>query len=200
MIADRPELERSIKVKGMYGIEEKEMLAAFEVAMTPHSALPPAAQDNHHVVLGLQPRRMRQAITSAGAYIPWEKDRRFSWLAHEIRSQSGSPGSNTGATSSGNTNDVLAVVRKAENMEDALEVLTIHIAARLARLLMIDAAAVQPTQKSVAGHGLDSMIVAEFRNWIFMELKLDIPFQQLLAGGLTVADLAKTVYENIRQA
>lgn len=62
---------------------------------------------------------------------------------------------------------------------------------------MLDESAVQTTQMSVASHGLDSMIGAEFRNWLFREFKIDVPFQQLLAGTLTIAELAQMLCEKV---
>lgn len=40
------------------------------------------------------------------------------------------------------------------------------------------------------------MIGAELRNWIFKELALDIPFQQLLGPGLTITKFATQVCAN----
>lgn len=196
MISQRPELEKAIKVKGMYGIEEKEMLEAFEVAMTPYTSLP---QDIHHIVVGVQPRRMSQAIKSAGAFVSWETDPPFNWLALAVHEQVGHSQSSISASASG-MHSVLATVQQAPNAEDAIEAITICVAKRLSRLLATEAESIQLTQKSVASHGLDSMIGAEFRNWIFREFKVNIPFQQLLAGSLTVSELAETLYKKITKS
>ncbi|EMR63202.1 putative polyketide protein [Eutypa lata UCREL1] len=196
MISQRPELEKAIKVKGMYGIEEKEMLEAFEVAMTPYASLP---QDIHHIVVGVQPRRMSQAIKSTGAFVSWETDSRFNWLALAVHEQVDHSQSSISASASG-MHSVLATVQQAPNAEDAIEAITICVVKRLSRLLATEAESIQLTQKSVASHGLDSMIGAEFRNWIFREFKVNIPFQQLLAGSLTVSELAETLYKKITKS
>ncbi|KAJ5617564.1 Acyl transferase/acyl hydrolase/lysophospholipase [Penicillium hordei] len=42
-------------------------------------------------------------------------------------------------------------------------------------------------------YGVDSMIGAELRNWIFKELGLDISFQQLLGPSLTITKFAEDI-------
>ena len=46
-------------------------------------------------------------------------------------------------------------------------------------------------------YGLDSMIGAEMRTWIFKEFGLDYPFQKLLAPTLTFKGLAQVVAEKM---
>lgn len=51
--------------------------------------------------------------------------------------------------------------------------------------------------KSVASYGLDSMIGAELRSWLFKEFGLDIGFQTLLGQTLTFTALANMVAEEL---
>ncbi|RYP49852.1 hypothetical protein DL768_004507 [Monosporascus sp. mg162] len=90
-ISEHPEVERSIKSKGMYGIRENEMLEAFEVAMTPQSLLPPGVD---HIAVGIQPRRYGKAIKAAEAHIPWGEDPRLNWMAAAIKETEGLRGIN----------------------------------------------------------------------------------------------------------
>lgn len=46
-----------------------------------------------------------------------------------------------------------------------------------------------PMAKTVASHGLDSRIGAEFRNLIFREFNVEMPFQQLLSPSVTTLGL-----------
>ncbi|RYP67427.1 hypothetical protein DL771_007258 [Monosporascus sp. 5C6A] len=192
-ISEHPEIEQSIKSKGMYGIRENEMLEAFEVAMTPQSLLPPGVD---HIAVGIQPRRLAKAIKAAGAHIPWDEDPRLNWMSTAIMEAD----SLWGISTSGNAKDTIAAIRQAPDLDQAVQVTTAHLTNRLARLLMIETDSIQLTHKSVANHGLDSMIGAEFRNWIFREFKVDIPFQQLLAGSLTVSELTRTLCTKVREA
>jgi hypothetical protein len=63
--------------------------------------------------------------------------------------------------------------------------------------LMISVEDIQTSRGSIASVGLDSMIGSEFRNWIFRELGVEIPFQKLLASNLTVAKLATELFEKV---
>ena len=54
----------------------------------------------------------------------------------------------------------------------------------------------EPDTKRISSYGLDSMIGAELRNWIFKEFALDIPFQQLLGESMTVTRFAGLVCAN----
>ncbi|KAK0512853.1 hypothetical protein JMJ35_004870 [Cladonia borealis] len=51
--------------------------------------------------------------------------------------------------------------------------------------------------KSIAAYGLDNMIGAELRNWLFKESGLDMGFQTLLAPTLTFEALSTTVGETL---
>ncbi|KAK8061768.1 polyketide synthase [Apiospora phragmitis] len=178
-------LEQAILSKGMYGIYEKEMLEAFEVSMTPQDLLPP---DLDHFVVGLQPRRFGNQIRTSGAHIPLREDPRLNWLKSAIEEQTESEdhpgGGNTGVAAH---ESITRTVQQAPDEERAIDAVAVFMARRLARVLMLEEDQVQMTQSSIASHGLDSMIGTEFRNWIFREFKVDVPFQQLLAGSLTEA-------------
>lgn len=67
---------------------------------------------------------------------------------------------------------------------------------KLARILMLAPEDFEEDGKSVASYGIDSMIGAQLRTWIFKELAIDIPFQQLLGPSLTITKFAEQVCEN----
>jgi hypothetical protein len=50
--------------------------------------------------------------------------------------------------------------------------------------------------KAIADYGLDGMIGAELRNWIFKEFATDIPFQKLLGSSFTITKLSALVCAN----
>ena len=60
-------------------------------------------------------------------------------------------------------------------------------------MLMLDTVDIDPEVGSIASYGIDSMIGAELRNWIFKEYGMDVPFQQLLEPTLTIAKFAGQV-------
>ncbi|KAI1502975.1 putative polyketide synthase [Biscogniauxia marginata] len=189
LIHESPKLLQSIKSKGMYGIHWKEMLRAFEIAMTSRDSLPLGVD---HIAVGIQPRPFGYAIKAAGAHVAWQEPR-LNWLASAVKEQAGDvsePGTTTSISES-----IMEAIQQAPSKEWAVDAVALYITRRLARLLMIEVESIHSTQKSVASHGLDSMIGAEFRNWIFREFKVEVPFQQLLEGGLTILELAKMLCE-----
>ncbi|KAI1460205.1 ketoacyl-synt-domain-containing protein [Annulohypoxylon moriforme] len=193
-IAENPEVAQMIKLKGMYGIYEREMLEAFEVAMRPKASLP---ADTHHIIVGIQPRRFKPALDAAGTHPYWKDDARLSWLAMKMQEEDSEIDIDS-KVKNGSSDNILAAIQHDASADHAIRTLATYLSQRVARLLMIDGESMQLEQKSVASYGLDSMIGAEFRNWISHEFKIDVPFQQLLAGNLTLSELAKMLYEKVK--
>ncbi|KAK7994790.1 polyketide synthase [Apiospora arundinis] len=190
-------LEQAILSKGMYGIYEKEMLEAFEVAMTPQARLPPNLD---HIIVGLQPRPFAKQLRVSGAQMAWEEDPRLNWLESTVKKETEreSHDGTVDPNASSASESITRTVQEAPDEEHAIDAVAIFTARRLARVLMLEEGQVEITQRSIASHGLDSMIGTEFRNWIFREFRVDIPFQQLLAGSLTIRELAKLLCGKLR--
>ncbi|RYP41605.1 hypothetical protein DL767_000947 [Monosporascus sp. MG133] len=68
-----------------------------------------------------------------------------------------------------------------------------HVLKRMSGILMIPVEGFELDGPSLASYGLDSMIGAEMRTWLFNEFGLDYPFQKLLAPTLTFKALAKVI-------
>ncbi|KAF3768157.1 hypothetical protein M406DRAFT_106902 [Cryphonectria parasitica EP155] len=198
-ISEHPELVKSFQGKGMYGIYEKEMLEAFGVALRPQG--PPHGHDTvgDHLIVGVQPRRFGESIRAAGAHAPWIDDARYRWLRAAVEAQTGvhADTSGGGGQAFGSRQNILSTIREASSKDLAVEAATKHVAARLVQLLMLDERSLDTRHKSVGSYGLDSMIGAEFRNWLFREFGADIPFQQLLAGNATISELARMLCEKV---
>jgi len=54
----------------------------------------------------------------------------------------------------------------------------------------------EPDVKSIEPYGLDSMIGAELRNWIFKEFAVDLSLTELLEPDLTITKFARQVCAN----
>jgi len=181
VVAENNEIEEALKRKGMYGIDEEHLLEAFETAMS--------IQDSaDHLVVGLDPAKLQRSMSAAGTTDNfWTDDVRFSNLLSIMRSSSGD------AVSAGQT--ILSSITSAPSSAEAIELTSQHIMAKLGRMLMLAADDFELDSKSIADHGLDSMIGAEFRNWVFKEFGMDVPFQQLLAPTLTIARFSVQICE-----
>lgn len=184
VVAENNEIEEALKQKGMYGIDEEHLLEAFETAMS--------IQDNaDHLVVGLDPSKLQRSMAATGTTDNfWTEDIRFSNLLSIMRSSSGADVGRTG-------HSLLSSIKAAASAKEAAGVASKHIVGKLGRMLMLDAEQFDIESRSIADHGLDSMIGADLRNWVFKEFAMDVPFQQLLAPTLTIARLSAQICESL---
>ena len=185
-VAEHAELEETIKSKGIYGIDEEHMLSAFDVSML--------TQKNEgsadHIVLGMDPAKIYKSLSEISATDAfWINNARFKMLAYITKSAGNS-------TTGGSGKTILTNITSAKTPEEAIQVTKECFTEKLSRLLGLDMSDFEPDVKTIASYGLDSMIGAELRNWIFKELGLDIPFQQLLGDSLTISKFATQVCAN----
>lgn len=181
VVAENHELEDSLRRKGMYGIDEEHLLQSFEAGVI-------VKGPTDHIVIGLDPAPLQRAVADEVATDSfWTEDARFSHVVHSMRSAKDSGGEGGAGVS------VLAAIRAAASPADAIALVGEHFAVKLARMLMLADDTVDPLSGSIASYGIDSMIGAELRNWIFKEYRVDIPFQQLLSPTLTIDKFARQV-------
>lgn len=182
VVAENTDLEDSLKRKGMYGIDEEGVLDAFEIAIIEQSR----GGISDHLVVGLDPAELVKAGQEAGEEVDpfWTSDVRFSHTVHAMKSRSND-------VSTGASQSILASLQTL-SFREAVDAVQQHFITKLARMLMLDAEDFEES-RSVASYGVDSMIGAELRNWIFKELALDISFQQLLGPTLTISRFSEQV-------
>ena len=184
VVAENVELEDSLKRKGMYGIDEEHLLDAFETAIISRNL--ENAPD--HVVVGLDPAKLQKAVADADTEESfWTEDLRFSQVVHDMNFSQDDVSGGAGGQS------VLSVVKAAASPAEAIATVAEHFVNKLARMLLMDPEEFDTYNKSIASYGIDSMVGAELRNWIFKEYKMDIAFQQLLGPALTITKFAMQV-------
>ncbi|KAI0132735.1 KR domain-containing protein [Xylariales sp. AK1849] len=185
VVAENAGLEHSLKRKGMYGIDEEHLLEAFEAGITASKYERPI----DHVVAGLDPVKLQKAVSDAAVTDSfWLDDARLSHVIHDMNSSAEESSSGSGSGQS-----ILAIVKAAASPAEAIGAVTEHFVAKLARMLLLDDDAFELDVKSIAAYGIDSMIGAELRKWIYKEYKMDVPFQQLLGPTLTITKFAAQV-------
>ena len=186
-VAEHPEVEEALKRKGVYGIDEEHLLQSFEVAMSEQTR----AGGIHQIIVGMDPAKLQKSIKASETTDGfWLEDKRFISLLDSIQSSS------TLIDGAGSDASVIASIRTANSPSAAVELVTEHFTEKLSRLLLIDMANFGDPTVPIAKYGLDSMIGAELRNWIFKEYALDVPFQQLLGPTLTIGKFAAQVCAN----
>lgn len=193
VVAENEAIETSLARKGLYGIDEAEMLRGFELAMSRPASQGPGEVMDSQIILGMEAKELARSMISSGnidAY--WYNDARFCHVKAVIASDEGQP------SGSGN-NSLAATISEAssEGPEAILAAIAKYIAKRMSNILMIPVDDFELDGPSLASYGLDSMIGAEMRTWIFKEFGLDYPFQKLLAPTLTFKSLARVVAEKM---
>lgn len=180
-VAEHPEVEESLKRKGIYGIDEEHLLQSFEASMLTQTR----TARTHLIIVGMDPAKLlKSSNASETTDCFWLEDKRFHSLLGSI--QTSSPGARGGVSS----------IHAAKSPAEAVDLVTENFTNKLSRLLLIDLSMFGDPTVPVAKYGLDSMIGAELRNWIFKEYALDIPFQQLLGTTLTIKKFAIRVCAN----
>lgn len=190
VVAEADGLEESLMRKGLYGIDEYEMLRGIEHAMARGGGDP--------LVLGMEATALSRTLAAAPADsldIYWYRDARFCHVRHsiEIAGRGGAGCAGGGASLA----EALQAAQAEGGQAAVLQTIAAHVAKRVSIILMIPAEDIELDGPSIASYGLDSMIGAEMRTWLFKEFNLDYPFQQLLAPDLTFTKLSKVIAEKM---
>ncbi|KAI1742845.1 hypothetical protein F4680DRAFT_27616 [Xylaria scruposa] len=203
VVADNDSIEASLVRKGLYGIDEHEMLRGFETAMlASRSSLEPKdigsrIADASQVIMGMESRELAASAVDESVDAFWHGDSRFCHTRAAMERLLSGDGSNS---SNDNENSFSRTLKAAvsESPDAVVRAISEHIARRLSSILMISFDNFElDGVASVASYGLDSMIGAEFRTWLFKEFGLDYPFQKLLASTLTFRKLSEAVIEKM---
>ncbi|KAI2041594.1 hypothetical protein LOZ39_001456 [Ophidiomyces ophidiicola] len=194
VVAENADIEISLGRKGMYGIDEREMLQAFEAAMLQGR---PAAADSAklgeaQIVLGLEPASLAAAMSSADttdAY--WSNDSRLAEIRATVDMLTAS--SRQEQKRGGGFLDTLS----GKPEEEAIEEVGQHIITQCAKILMLPRENFSITGNSISSYGVDSMIGVELRTWLFKELGLEVGFQSLLGPKMDFKTLATMVVNQL---
>ena len=193
LVTENKSIELSLARKGLYGIDELEILHGFEVAMSQIVSLRADGNANSQIIMGMEARELARSIASVeNLDVYWYNDVRFCYVRKALIGGEGQPG--------GKEQDSFVTRVKeatAKGPEAVLSVIATHIAKRMSAILMISIDDFELDGPSLGSYGLDSIIGAEMRTWIFKEFGLDYPFQKLLVPTITFKKLAGVVAEHL---
>ncbi len=186
VVAENQELESSLKRKGLYGIEEDKLLECFEASLASHGI----GSTADHLVAGLDPAQLQMSLSGdAAADVFWKDDVRFNHVLGQI--------DHAGRSDAlGGSQSILSTITTAGSAGQAISAANDYIIEKLSRILLLGPDDFETESKAIADYGIDSMIGAEFRNWIFKEFATDIPFQKLLGSSFTIRKLSDLVCAN----
>ncbi|RYP25026.1 hypothetical protein DL765_000254 [Monosporascus sp. GIB2] len=198
VVAENSDIADSLARKNPFGVDEREMLLAFEAAMIqgwPGNEEGLVGIGDAQLVLGLEPREMAVAMGESAdmsdAY--WLHDARLAPVRTELDAIAADPGSQQKQDSAGAF--LASLAGKPE--EEVLAALGAHIAGRTARILGAQADGFKLDEASVASYGVDSMIGVELQSWLFKEFALQISVQVLSNPNTTFTSLARLIVEKL---
>ncbi|KAJ8125169.1 hypothetical protein O1611_g8471 [Lasiodiplodia mahajangana] len=213
VVADNDSIEASLVRKGLYGIDEHEMLRGFEVAILssrPKSNRLPGLDamenvangvtDESQIIMGMEPRELVASAVDDNVDAYWHGDSRFCHTRAAMSRLLNGDSANGSKGGSGESNTFARNVKAAVlgGHGAVVKVVSEHIARRMSSILMIPFESFElDGVASIASYGLDSMIGAELRTWLFKEFGLDYPFQKLLASSLTFKKLSDVVIDKM---
>lgn len=176
IVSHTPEYQENLHRMGLYGNSEDEFLSYCDAAVaTSLASQPDAVYTNGHLLAGMAPtglslQRDRYPIRE----MSWRYDPRFSLLTSAVE-----------RSASDSTNTVVLVAD-----DDPAESLLDRIHKRVGRLLYMAKEDIHVTQP-MKSYGIDSMVAAELRNWLFSVSKVDVSLLNMLHPSMTIEKLAK---------
>ncbi|XXH00688.1 hypothetical protein Hte_007038 [Hypoxylon texense] len=203
VVSENDAIETSLERKGLYGINEGEMLRGFEVAMSrkaPKAASSRAAAMNSvssQLVMGMEATELAKTVEASGGDAYWYRDARFCHVRAAMEAAVVGRSSENGGGSGDQGFAAAVEAASSEGPEAIIDVTARHIAKRVSKILMLGDDDLELEGRSIASYGLDSMIGTEMRTWLFKEFGLDFPFQKLLAQTLTFTELGKIAAETM---
>ena len=135
----------------------------------------------------------------------WHRDGRVALLMRAVAdARRHADSSNAAAAGEGGDHGESAMIRRrrafdeaikvgAEGRDAAVALVTEGVCDAIAEMLFIDVGNVNPG-KSVAEHGVDSLIAAELRNWFLQALRADM--RNLLDSTTSIKGLAEGIVDN----
>jgi hypothetical protein len=209
VVAENAAIAQSLARRNPFGVDEREMLQAFEAAIVAQQLQHNNNNNNNNnsggeeggaaqIVLGLEPEAIVAAMDgadlSSDTYY-WARDPRLSLVREELgavlAASSGTGGEGGGGQDrhgSGGFVATLAGKPEAEMLQD----ISAHIVARTARILGMQPEQFAVEDASVASQGIDSMIGVELQSWLFREFGLRVSIGVISNPNTTFAELARS--------
>ncbi|KAI0434399.1 polyketide synthase [Xylaria sp. FL1042] len=201
---ENPEIESLLLRKGIQPLNEEEYLQVIDLALSSEVEKP--APDDAHILTGLESQALHKLAeqgwdVSSGNML----DPRSSVLSASLISMMDR---GNGRVVSAELADsplwlkgfspavakIFASEFHAESMVDAIIGMTRK---RFSALILMPIDQIDVT-RGLTKFGVDSMIAAEFRTWIWSTFKVDIAFLDLLSDQMTLSSLAAVIFQVLR--
>ncbi|KAI0469310.1 reducing type I polyketide synthase 10 [Xylaria cf. heliscus] len=185
---ENPEIEALLLRKGIQPIDADDFLQVIDLALSSSTSMGiHHAYDKlavAHLLTGLEPSGMKQLRKRGfSGNHPTFEDPRAGLLLSALEGDTGNLARHT-------QDGILpADVIKGTEEGKALDLAVLdHIRRRFGNLVLLKFEAVD-AKKPLAEYGMDSMIGAEFRTWLYQDLRTEVPLSTLLGKSCTLETL-----------
>ena len=178
-VAEREGLTEALDLQGISVLTEAEFLALLEYYCNP--GLPLTSPIQSQLVIGLQ----AQLAPNTNRILPLDRP-----MFRILRQATANHGS-TAAAELGSTVDFTSLIRAADTLDEAADVVADGILSKLSRLLAIEKVNVD-SRRPIATYGVDSLSAAEMRIWFRNVLGAEVTTFEIL-GNDSIAALSSTV-------
>ncbi|KAI9736149.1 MAG: Type I Iterative PKS [Cirrosporium novae-zelandiae] len=179
-VAENQNVSNNLARWGFVGIHYEEFLAMIKAAFT--KPLQTQTQTNCQLITGLGSKAMVDGTAySADTEIPyWLQDVRFNHLWQL--------GKTTTTQQSGDETERLLPeqLEEATSLLDATKLICNAMISKMSKMLVMPVTDLHASQP-MSAYGVDSLVAVELRNWIFREIKADVPVFELLGNGSLMA-------------
>ncbi|KAI1416669.1 putative polyketide synthase [Hypoxylon sp. FL1857] len=195
---DHPNMENIYTRRGLQPINEDELLQLIDLAIAnPGDDTTPVydtlMQANILTGLEMQAAKARATDLSSTVFDTLFQDPRAGLLKASWDRDVGSAGNAASLSRTELPQDILAAVADGETIDKAVNK---ALLTKFSSIIMLPPAQLRADQP-LASFGLDSMLAAEFRSFIFQFLQVEIPFESLLSQQATISSIAAQVVEQM---
>lgn len=200
---EHPEIETLLLRKGLHAISEDELLQICDIALaaTASSKLYPGSCSfsDGHLLTGLEAQGL-QSIRNRGfegsSHVL--DDPRASIMAGALSSDHSNDTENLAEHSSRLPEQIVAALSSGDMAEATLlQNVQVLVAQKTCNLLLLQAQDLE-AQTQLSRFGMDSMLAAELRQFIYHTFEVDISFLTLLAKSTSIASLAELIARQLR--
>ncbi|KAI1141666.1 putative polyketide synthase [Hypoxylon sp. FL0543] len=198
-IHEHPGMETIYTRRGLQPINEDELLQLIDLAIANPGDDARLAYDTlmrAHILTGLemQAAKARTTDLSSTVFDTLFQDPRAGLLKMSWDRDMGSAGDAVSLSRTELPQDIMTAVANGDTFESAVGK---ALLTKFSNIIMLPSGQLRLDQP-LASFGLDSMLAAEFRGFIFQSMQVDIPFESLLSQQVTISSITAVVVEQIQ--
>jgi hypothetical protein len=194
---ENPEIEALLLRKGIQPLSQDEVLQIFDLSMSNQSFIPSELAwdklSSSHILTGLEPLGLKELRRQGfeGNNVIFN-DPRAGLLAAALGVEGAAGASQKHSVVSAK----LQEARESGTEKTARDVVLEMVNDRFSNLILVPLNKID-IAKPLSGYGMDSMLAAEFRTWIYNSFKADVPFLELLSESVTLDSLVDVITKSV---